>query len=211
MGDSSHATGTSPVTASRRPDRSRRRARRGRARLRPLLRDHVPIPLAPRPETRAFRAAAASVVPRHIQQEQTLWCWVACALMILESQGIASPPQCEFVNETFGTASCCEDGSSPTCNDACPPDRVESLLSSRDITLARTGPVAFQTIKEQVAAGRPVEVYLSTVNGGHVMVIGGCYEADGQMLVVNDPLESAPDNWAFESLAERGWMFSWMA
>jgi hypothetical protein len=130
--------------------------------------------------------------------------------MILESQGAPAPPQCEFVNETLGIPGCCEDPGSEFCNRACDPERVELLLQSRGIFLSKGGPVTFEAIRDQVAAGRPVEVYLRNVNGGHVVVIGGCYEAEGPMLVVHDPLEPVEASWAFESLAERGWELTWM-
>jgi peptidase C39-like protein len=187
-------------------------------RLRPLLRDQVPItlPALPEvkafealPEAKAFQAAGAAIVQRHIQQEQTLWCWVACALMILESQGGHSPSQCEFVNETFGVSGCCEEPGSEFCNRPCNPDRVESLLLSRGIFMSRKGIVGFEAIREQVASGRPVEVYLRNINGGHVVVIGGCYELEEPMLVIHDPLESVEASWAFDALTERGWEFTW--
>ncbi len=133
-----------------------------------------------------------------IKQEQSNWCWAACAEMILHYYGGTTGTtiqQCEFADELFGRTECCSEPSSLACNRPCEIRDVSDLYSSQDIhSELVNNPVPFSTLQSEIGDGRPVEVaYFWGDNGGpgHLVIVRG-WRIDGneEFVHVNDPADS---------------------
>lgn len=133
--------------------------------------------------------AKVLTVPQ-IKQEQTQWCWAACADMVLHYYGNAGVRQCDFANWLFAQSACCNVPSSSLCNKPCAIGDVCRVYNQWGIQCSYTGSsVAFATLQSEVNADRPVEVgYAWNGGNGHVAVIRGWdVNATGPFLAVNDP------------------------
>jgi hypothetical protein len=118
-----------------------------------------------------------------IFQEQTNWCWAACAEMVSNHYGF-DVPQCTLASEgPGGGAACCTAPASTVCNrpwSATQPYDNHGILHN-DLVGFCSAP----TVQVEIDAGRPVEVYYAWAAGGaHVALITGY---DGLDLLVNDP------------------------
>ena len=154
-----------------------------------------------------------------IPQQQTQWCWAACADMVLHYYGNTEVQQCDFANWLFGLSGCCSSPSSELCNRPCRVADVSGVYSNwsiRGTPMNRT--VSFSTLQSEINAGRPVEVaYQWRGGGGHVAIICGWdTNSTGPFVRVNDPAYGSGGVYYSEllnayGLLKFGQFTSWMA
>lgn len=150
-----------------------------------------------------------------IEQEQTQWCWAACAEMVLRYLGNGGVAQCDFANFLFGESSCCTTPDSSTCNSPCEIDDVSLVYGNWRIQSSLAGTaLTFDVLEQEVAALRPVEVgYIWNGGGGHLALVVQTATSDGQpLVVVNDPKFGSHIVQYSELLAAYGlgiWALSW--
>ena len=126
-----------------------------------------------------------------IEQEQNLWCWAACAEMVLRYYDICHVRQCDFANWLFKQTHCCAEPSSAECNRGCFVHDVSSLYLQWNIRSKFIGGmVPFSVLQAEIDAGCPVEIgFLWKERGtGHVVLVSG-WHTDGteEFVHVNDP------------------------
>ncbi|OGX85080.1 hypothetical protein BEN47_15290 [Hymenobacter lapidarius] len=132
---------------------------------------------------------AALNVPM-IMQEQSNWCWAACADMLLYYYGNPGVTQCQLANWAFGQTACCQIPSSTICNQPLPDARISQLLTAYGLRSSySTRAEGFGTLVLEIGAGRPVEVGLAwRSGGGHVVLVVDAIGLSGRQVVrVNDP------------------------
>lgn len=130
----------------------------------------------------------------HIKQEQSNWCWAACAEMIFRYYGVSPTRQCDFANELFDRTECCLDPSGLNCNQPCEIENLSNLYSRKGINskfLSETVP--FSKLQSEINADRPVEVvfYQKRKKRGHLIILHGWRITGTEKFVhVNDPKDS---------------------
>lgn len=138
-------------------------------------------------------------VPR-IEQEQTEWCWAACADMVLEFYKDPAAKQCHLANSASPAAgdSCCGDPTSQVCNRPLSDTEVSQLWTDRQVRNTPLGhEIGFQDLKDEIDDGRPVEVGWSRGgNGNHLVIVHGWQvTSTGEQVYVNDPAKGQGEGW----------------
>lgn len=129
-----------------------------------------------------------------IKQEQSNWCWAACAEMVLRYYDGSAVRQCEFANELFDRTECCLEPSSPACNRPCEMLDISNLYLSKHIhSKLLEKAVPFFKLQSEIDADRPVEVvyfWRDWGKPGHSVIVHG-WRIDGQeeFVHVNDPAD----------------------
>lgn len=158
---------------------------------------------------------AKSLNVPQIKQEQTQWCWAACADMVLDYYGNAGARQCDFVNWLFAQSSCCNVPSSSLCNKPCAVGDVCRVYNQWSLNCFNTASsVPFATLQSEINAERPTEVgYAWSGGGGHVAIIRGWdFNATGPLLLVNDPYYGSGGVYYTDLLTAYGlgtWQWTW--
>jgi len=161
------------------------------------------------------RLGAKSLSVPQINQEQTQWCWAACADMVLHYYGNSGVRQCDFANWLFGQTGCCASPSSPVCNQPCAVNDVQRVYTQWGILSApSSGTVPFSTLEFEINGDRPVEVaYAWTGGGGHVAVVSGWdRNATGPFVRINDPAYGSGGVYYSDLLTAYGlgtWFYTW--
>lgn len=151
--------------------------------LQTLRRANIQIPIQPPP------LGGRSLPVMQIAQEQTQWCWAACAEMVIRYYGTAVR-QCDEANFLRQRNDCCAAPSSNACNQPCQVDDVARVYTNWGITCTpQLSQVPFATLSSEIDASRPVEVaFYWTGGGGHVAIVRGHGQHEGKPVVqVNDP------------------------
>lgn len=112
-------------------------------------------------------------------QQQTNWCWAACACSIsvfFNSAPIWSK-QCTLANTAFGisgTNDCCTNGSSSSCNLPCDPNKALTITKNSQQN-SFSGAASIPQIQTEINAGHPIfcEMLLNGGNDVHCVVIYG--------------------------------------
>jgi hypothetical protein len=141
-----------------------------------------------RPPVQEGQQVPLDIAP--VRQEQTNWCWAACAKMTTAYYDETLPRQCDFANWLFGQGTCCQAGGSAACNKPATDPQVTSVYAQWGIgSTYAFAQVAYSTLQDQISVGYPVEIGWSwTGGGGHVALVVGCTsDASGQYVWVNDP------------------------
>ena len=160
----------------------------------------------------AVAAEAAVPDPRLIprsEQQRDAWCYAACAAMVIDfchptddvrqcdiASFVKSPPAGPPVD-------CCH-GFHPECvQTGCKPEDISRIFEHWEVAFATTGdpqqpfigPLGFDELRDECAAGRPVEVVVdwSDQPGSHAVLLIAANEAR-QWVFVLDPLENGPYN-----------------
>jgi hypothetical protein len=148
-----------------------------------------------------------------IYQEQTEWCWAACAQMVLQFYG-EDAPQCALATQLLGEA-CCDNPSDPLCNEPAPVPNLASLYGvwGHNAVLAN-GDVSFETLQDEVGINQPVEIGFSWGDGtGHqILVCGWNIDSQGGYLLVNDPRWGSGPVYYVNLQAAYGWgtwLYTW--
>lgn len=133
-------------------------------------------------------------VPQIIQ-EQSNWCWAACAEMVIRYYNEPGTQQCEFANELFNRTECCSVPSSPNRNRPCETRDISNLYSRKHIhSKFVEDAVPFSQLQSEIDADRPVEVvyfWRDWEKPGHSVIVRGWRIEDKEEFVhVNDPADS---------------------
>ena len=182
------------------------------------------IPFVPiRPADKSIPVSVPNFIFK--SQDQTQWCWAACAEMALLTSGASDKPQCEIVRDLFGEKKCCDEPGALECNKGCTPDQVTDLYLSLRMDAKRRplpDPSAgaavqniWRIIQDEISSRRPVEIHYDFVNdGSHVVLVSG-WDIDDQGRLrfhVADPQELSA-RYAAENLStldQRGkWINMW--
>jgi hypothetical protein len=112
------------------------------------------------------------------RQEQTQWCWAATTVSItLYFDPGSTWTQCLLVNQAFGQATCCQDGSTNQCNQPWYPDKALTITGHYASTLS--GKPSLQTITDAIDASQPVSIAIYwNGGGGHNPAIDGYDNTD---------------------------------
>ena len=156
-----------------------------------------------------------------IKQEQSNWCWAACAEMVLSYYDAPATQQCKFANKILGKTECCLEPVSPDCNKPCRKEDISKLYSSNYISSKFVGNVvSFSKLQSEIEADRPVEVaHFWGDNGktGHLVIIRGwCVDGKEEFVYINDPGDSPGEDRIityYELLTPYGqgnWTWTWV-
>jgi hypothetical protein len=137
-------------------------------------------------------------------QEQTQWCWAACAEMIYHFFGITNWRQCHMAQVIFG-ADCCSAPGSSVCNQ---PNWVSNALNLVGIHWYwHNTAYSFYGVRNEINGSRPVVArYGWSGGGGHFVVIRGYY--DDTDLDVHDPWYG-PGRRTYDSILNAYGMGNW--
>jgi hypothetical protein len=151
-----------------------------------------------------------------IFQEQTEWCWAACAQMVSVYYGNAGLQQSDLANRLFGLSVCSLVPGSSLCNRMALMSDICNVYKG----LGRTSTfvpnaVPFGTLQQEINAGRPVQVGFSWSGGGHLaLVCGWDINSIGPFLRVNDPQYGSGGVYYSNLVAAYGlgsWQFTWLS
>lgn len=150
------------------------------------------------------------------KQERTLWCWAACAQMVLFSVGLQDLRQCRIAQSLIDKNCCAASCGKKCCNNDCSETDVQVVLESFGVSAdLHDGTISFAKLQEEISKNRlPVEVGIDWDgdNGGHLIVISGwSRHQDARRVKVKDPLYGEGEI-RFSDLAKyRGgrWVFTW--
>jgi len=151
---------------------------------------------------------AATVSVPQINQEQTEWCWAACAQMVLQFYGDSTVQQCDLATQLFGEPTCCSDPSSALCNEPAQVPDIAGVYASRGRNANLViGSVPFETLQDEINANRPVEIGFAWNDGtGHqALVCGWNVDDTGPYLLVNDPRWGSGAVYYVNLVAAYGW------
>jgi hypothetical protein len=150
------------------------------------VRKSTRIKLKPsRPGARAERTGVPMII-----QEQSNWCWAACADMVVHYYGFPVVRQCDFANWLFGQSGCCFAPGSSLCNRPCSEADVSLIYFNWGIQSSLVASsVPYSVLDSETVSSRPVEVGLAwNGGGGHlVLVIQTAIVNYQQVVLVNDP------------------------
>jgi hypothetical protein len=118
--------------------------------------------------------AGANFKDMYAKQEQTYWCWSACAQMVLERLEMRPVPrQCEIAHKRLGT-DCCT--TPAACNQPCSMSEVAGLYERLGVVCSGVEqPLSEEGLLEELFADRPVQIgyTYSDYPVGHVVVALG--------------------------------------
>lgn len=126
-------------------------------------------------------------------QQQTQWCWAALSVSVSRYYTPWSGwTQCEMVNQEKGQSTCCQDGSASECNQ---PHVLDAPLDRAGVlNVMHLGTVAYDAIRDEIDAGRPVAWRIGwSGGGGHFAVIEGYQRFGAQWVAVDDPWYGSSD------------------
>ncbi|MGE5342881.1 MAG: papain-like cysteine protease family protein [Candidatus Omnitrophota bacterium] len=130
-------------------------------------------------------------------QLQQAWCWSAVSASTALYYQEKSPwTQCELVNVAFNRTGCCEDGSSPECNQ--PWYLEKGLTITGNLSAFIEGPQPIEAIQKLIDANMPVAARIGWQGVGHFVVITGV-GADQTMVAIQDSY-FGPSYITYESL-----------
>ena len=139
----------------------------------------------------ASTSTGAKLRVPHKYQQQSNWCWAACAEMVMRYRGNTNTDQCDLANWLFNLTVCCSQGSSPQCNNPCTVSQVSNVYINYGIqSVLSGGTISFAAIQSEINGQRPVEVGLKWNKGttGHLVIIQGWqHNRVGQYVHLNDP------------------------
>ena len=133
---------------------------------------------------------------RPARQLKEMWCWAACARMVLRFFG--SPlQQCEIAGLQLERR-CCDPLVSPECNQGCSVEEIDQAFGFAGLAGQRVnGPLPFEDVVRQINGTPPRPLVAGVAwagGGGHIVVISGCRVVDNiRFLRVNDPFYGPGD------------------
>lgn len=125
------------------------------------------------------------------QQEQTQWCWAACAGAVAAYYSSSSTwTQCALVCAELGQQACCGSGDSGMCNQAWFLDRALTRVGHFDAPRVDKE-LTWDQLVSEILTNQPVGVRIGWSTGGGHFVLIAAYDESGmtKMLDVEDPWE----------------------
>lgn len=127
-------------------------------------------------------------------QSQNMWCWSACSVNIARFYNPnTAHTQCAQANAQFNQNTCCDNGSSASCNQgAWPTNALTRMGHLREELMRAMTPVE---VAAELAKSQPVGVDTHwRFGGGHIVVIRGRWESNGtEWLRIHDPWDGFVD------------------
>ncbi|MBV9957403.1 MAG: C39 family peptidase [Acidobacteria bacterium] len=138
---------------------------------------------------------SARIDVRPVHQAEELWCWAACAEMVLRFFGVARD-ECTVAGDHLKRDCCNPFG--PGCNVGLSVEGVDQAFATAGLAGNRfPSALSFDEIKEQISGAipRPIVAGIKWASGnGHLIVISGWREAGARRFVtVNDPFYNSGD------------------
>lgn len=159
-----------------------------------LLRDTA-VPVLPAATTDAAGdggdGGERMIALRLPRQERSNWCWCAVTAGICRHYDPGfSLSQCETASVVLGIADACERAADP---DVDTPFALDAALSTFGHFAALRPRIAFDMLRAEIDAGRPVAVHVLFVESGlsHFAVVLGYRSQPEPTLLVDDPLHGA--------------------
>ncbi len=154
----------------------------------------IPLPTGKASELGSARSGRVTAV-REIRQEQSNWCWAACMEMVLRGhRGDSARSQGELANMAFGQTACTIEGDNSQCNLTLSTLVVAPMWENVGFRARKSASdtITFVQIKQEISAGRAIEVGLSFGLGqGHAVLVVGWQEiGNDEKVVVLDPAKS---------------------
>jgi hypothetical protein len=117
-------------------------------------------------------------------QEQTEWCWAAVSASVnLYFHPTSGQTQCAVANAAMGQSTCCQDGSTPQCNQPWFLDQVLQIVG--DLKAWSAGKAALPTVKREIDRCRPFCLRIAwNGGGGHFVAV---YGYSNKRLNIGDP------------------------
>jgi hypothetical protein len=130
------------------------------------------------------------------QQRKELWCWVACAQMVLRFFGTFLK-QCDIARRQLGKP-CCDAFTPSYCDQACNAEQITQAFRRVGIDSEPDDKVAsFFRIQDEVTGNNPRPVVAGVTwsgGGGHLVVISGARNVNNIRYVrVHDPIYGPGD------------------
>ena len=105
-------------------------------------------------------------------QQQTQWCWAACASSVCACAGVVPvPSQCELASRYLPGVDCCTNPLPPLCNCS---ENTQDVLSDLGLLIAATpGSPTFARADRELALNHVLVLRLRWLisGGGHAMVV----------------------------------------
>jgi hypothetical protein len=139
-----------------------------------------------------------------VRQEQSQWCWAACARALFLHYG-QDVEQCLIASYNRSRSDCCADPCPAQCNEPTYiVPNVQSILSNWDVdSQVVWSSASFYTIRSEIAAGRPLWVrWAWESGGGHFLLIDGYNDDSGNKVMYMDP------SYGTHYLTDYSWMVS---
>jgi Papain-like cysteine protease AvrRpt2 len=129
----------------------------------------------------------------HRPQRGRLWCWAACVQMVLEHNEIQLS-QCNIVRRHLNDPQhvCAQDPNAR--NESCPAPQMRETWHRCGIPEVEpiNWEIPMQTIKDEIAADRPIQVgIIWNEGGGHAILIKGWAATSPEALLIDDPLRQS--------------------
>jgi hypothetical protein len=151
-----------------------------------------------------------------VRQKLSLWCWAACAEMVLRYYG-EKVDKCEVANWLLKRENCCvPNGINRACNRECDEADVCRIYNNWRIHCSSPidASVPFTTLQDELCANRPVQAGFGQAGAalGHLLLVTGWYISDSeQWVVINDPLAYGTNNRRYSQLLYDDYYGSWCA
>lgn len=151
-----------------------------------------------------------------MEQERELWCWAACAKMVLHKLGQPSVRQCRIASSFLGPGCCAASCGEDCCNEACDATDVGPIYTNFGVEADfHEDTISFSKVRAEISEGDvPVEVAIKWPgdNGGHlILVYGWSAHNNSRRVKVNDSIYG-PGEIRFSELSEyKGgqWIATW--
>lgn len=149
-------------------------------------------------------------------QKRTLWCWAACAKMVLHSLGRPNIPQCRIAKSLLGKNCCAATCGKSCCNNDCTEDDVATVYQSFGVNADfHDGTISFSRLQEEISDNELlVEVAIDWPgdNGGHLLLVNGwSRHNDVRWVNIKDPFYGEGEIRFSDLVRYEGgrWIFTW--
>jgi hypothetical protein len=148
------------------------------------------------------------------EQRKDLWCWVACAQMVLRFFGVFHK-QCEIARRQLHKP-CCSSSAPSYCDEDCNAEEVDQAFERAGLDSSRMNrPAPFADVFDEITRSSPRPVVAG--GGGHLVVVTGARKVNNIRYVrVHDPIYG-PGDMRYTDLEEAygpndngKWTHTWM-
>jgi hypothetical protein len=119
--------------------------------------------------------------------------------MVLDFYKEPDVEQCQLADSASGVegSMCCSNPTSEVCNRPLKDDEISMLWTTRGIQhIPISSKITFQKLRDEIEAGRPVEVAWERDIGDHLVIVHGWrVTSTGEQVYVNDPAQGGGEGW----------------